>query len=162
MVCQRCKKRQATVHLTEIVKSEKREKHLCEKCAADEGVTVKQHVPLNELLSNFLVAQAGAQQMADISCPECGMTFIEYRNHGLLGCPRDYDVFEKALAPMIERAHEGGTNHVGKTPKQHGSDGANQERDLQRLRKELNAAVQREDYEKAAKLRDQLQELESK
>jgi len=86
-----------------IVKAEKHERHLCEKCAADEGVTVKQHVPLNELLSGFLVSQAGAKQVADLTCPECGMTFVEYRNHGLLGCPNDYDVFEKALAPMIER-----------------------------------------------------------
>lgn len=160
MLCQRCKKRSATVHLTEIVKSEKREKHLCEKCAADEGVTVKQHVPLNELLNSFLMSQAGIQQMADLVCPDCGMTFVEYRNHGLLGCPGDYDVFEKALGPMIERAHEGATQHVGKTPRRHAA-GSDRQRELMRLRRELNVAVQREEYERAAKLRDRLQELES-
>lgn len=160
MLCQRCKKHTATVHLTEIVKSEKREKHLCEKCAAEEGVTMKQHVPLNELLTNFLVSQAGAQELGDLTCPECGMSFVEYRNHGLLGCPNDYDVFEKVLGPLIERAHEGGTHHVGKTPK-HAGKGESRQRDLMRLRRELDAAVRREDYERAAEIRDQIQTLES-
>jgi protein arginine kinase activator len=159
MLCQRCKKHSATVHLTEIVKSEKRERHLCEKCAAQEGITMKQHIPLNELLSNFLVAQAGAKEMSDLVCPECGMTFAEYRNHGLLGCPNDYDVFEKALGPMIERAHEGGTHHVGKVPKRMGA-GMSRQRDLMRLRRELQTAVQTEDYERAAELRDKIQQLE--
>lgn len=160
MLCQRCKKHSATVHLTEIVKSEKRERHLCEKCAAEEGVTMQQHVPLNELLTSFLVAQAGAQELASLACPECGMTFVEYRNRGLLGCPNDYEVFEKALTPLIERAHEGGTHHVGKVPRGR-SDGANRQRELLRLRRELNNAVQCEDYEKAARLRDRIQMLES-
>ncbi len=160
MLCQRCKKHSATVHLTEIVKSEKREKHLCEKCAAEEGITVKQHVPLNELLVNFLNAQSGLQELAHLSCPDCGMTFVEYRNHGLLGCPSDYDVFEKALGPMIQHAHEGGTQHVGRSPKRRAATG-NRQADLMRLRRELNAAVQREDYERAAEIRDKIQALES-
>jgi protein arginine kinase activator len=161
MLCQRCKKRSATVHLTEIVNSEKREKHLCEKCAADEGVTMKQHVPLNELLSNFLVSQAGAQEVADAVCPNCGMTFAEYRSHGLLGCPNDYDVFAEALGPMIERAHEGGTHHTGKSPGSESRGAADRQREIMRIRRELEAAVEREDYEEAARLRDRLRELES-
>ncbi len=160
MVCQRCKKHSATVHLTEIVKSEKREKHLCEKCAAEEGVTMKQHVPLNELLASFLVSKAGAQELANLTCPDCGMTFVEYRNHGLLGCPRDYDVFEAALMSMIAHAHEGGTQHVGKTPRKRGT-GTPKQIEMARLRRELNAAVQREEYEQAARIRDQIQALES-
>lgn len=162
MICQRCKKQTATVHLTEIVNAEKRERHLCERCASEEGVTMKQHVPLNELLSNFLVSQAGAQQMADLACPDCGMTFVEYRNHGLLGCPRDYDVFEKVLEPLIERAHEGGTHHVGKAPGPASEDTTtSKQRDLTRLRRDLAGAIEREDYEKAAELRDRIKTLES-
>ncbi|MGB9625566.1 MAG: UvrB/UvrC motif-containing protein [Phycisphaerae bacterium] len=160
MLCQRCKKQSATVHLTEIINAEKREKHLCEKCAAEEGVTMKQHIPLNELLTSFLVAQAGAQEIANLTCPECGMTFVEYRNQGLLGCPNDYDAFEKALTPLIQHAHEGGTHHVGKVPR-HRAGTAGRQTELLRLRRELNAAVQREDYERAAELRDRIQTLES-
>jgi protein arginine kinase activator len=161
MLCQRCKKQSATVHLTEIVKSEKREKHLCEKCAAEEGVTMKQHVPLNELLTSFLVAQAGAQELVNLTCPDCGMTFVEYRNHGLLGCPNDYDVFDKALGPMIQHAHEGGTHHVGKVPRRRASAATTKQTELLRLRRELGVAVQREDYERAAELRDRIQTLET-
>lgn len=159
MLCQRCKKNTATVHLTEIVKNTKREKHLCDKCAAQEGVTVKAHVPLNELLANFVMAQSGARELAKLTCPECGMTFAEFRNHGLLGCPADYDAFAKALGPLLERAHEGASHHVGKVPARAGAEQVKQI-ELIRLRRELNAAVQREDYETAARLRDQIKDLQ--
>jgi len=160
MQCQKCKKRAATVHLTEIVKSQKREKHLCEKCAAEEGVTMKQHVPLSELLTSFLVNQAGVQELATLTCPECGLNFLEYRNQGLLGCPNDYQVFEKALQPLIERAHEGATHHVGKVPRKLDR-GDSRRHQVMRLRRELEAAIQREEYERAAQIRDRIQSLES-
>jgi len=160
MICQRCKKRQATVHLTEIVHGEKREKHLCERCAAEEGITLKTTVPLNELLANLVMAQSSAAEVANLTCQACGMTFAEFRSGGLLGCPYDYDAFEKALLPLLQRAHEGGVQHVGKVPKRAGI-GQERQHELMRLRRELAAAVEREDYELAAKLRDQIKELEN-
>jgi len=160
MICQRCQKRQATVHLTEIVHGEKREKHLCERCAAEEGIAVKTQVSLNELLANFVMAQGSTAETAKLTCEACGITFTEFRNGGLLGCPYDYDAFEKVLLPLLQRAHEGGTQHVGKVPKRAGI-GQERQHELMRLRRELAAAVDREDYELAAKLRDQIKSLET-
>jgi len=85
MLCQRCKKNNATVHLTDIVNGEKREKHLCEDCAAEEGVTVKQHVSITDVLNSFLMSQDAVRELANLRCPDCGLTFVEFRSQGLLG-----------------------------------------------------------------------------
>jgi len=159
MICQRCKKRQATVHLTEIVKDEKREKHLCEKCAAQEGLTVKAQVPINELLTSFVLEQLGAQELGKLTCSSCGMTFLEFRNSGLLGCPGDYDAFAKALVPLLERTHEGASQHVGKVPAR-GEASQKKQHELMGLRRELSEAIEQENYETAAALRDKIKALE--
>jgi protein arginine kinase activator len=160
MVCQRCKKNTATVHLTEIVKNEKREKHLCEKCAVQEGLAVKAPVPINELLASFVAEQAGARELAKLTCPQCGMSFLEFRNRGLLGCPGDYDAFAKVLVPLLERAQEGASQHVGKVPARSGA-GPKKQQELMRLRRELAEAVEKENYELAATLRDQIKALDA-
>ncbi|MCK6483842.1 MAG: UvrB/UvrC motif-containing protein [Phycisphaerae bacterium] len=160
--CQRCKKAQATVHLTDIDGAEKRERHLCDECAAEEGIKIQvhQHVPLNELLTTFVLQHANVQQLAQMSCPKCGMTFAEFRNSGLLGCPHDYDAFEKALLRLLERAHDGGTRHTGKSPRRGRSDdGMTRAREVARLRRELEHAVETEDFERAARVRDSLKGL---
>ncbi|HOW70675.1 MAG TPA: UvrB/UvrC motif-containing protein [Phycisphaerae bacterium] len=160
MVCQRCKKQTATVHLTDLVKGEKREKHLCEQCAAHEGVTVKQHISINDVLNSFLMSQTGVQQLAQLKCPDCGMSFVEFRSQGLLGCPRDYDVFGEVLNGMIERAQDGHTQHAGKAPGQSKVVDPRQQKRL-RLHRELREAIENEKYELAAQLRDQLAELDA-
>jgi protein arginine kinase activator len=162
MLCQKCKKNQATVHLTDIVKEEKHERHLCDECAQAENVTIKSHTPINELLASFVMNQAGAQELADLKCELCGTTFVEFRNNGLLGCPNDYDVFEEALLPLLERAHgEGATHHVGKAPSGRTEESDTRQRDLQLLRRQLNEAVESEDYEAAAEIRDKIKTLDS-
>lgn len=159
MLCQNCKKHTATVHLTDLDGGEKKERHLCEACAGQEGVMVKQHVSINDVLNSFLMSQAGAQEMSKVKCPECGLSFVEFRSQGLLGCPHDYQVFGEALANVIERAQDGQTHHTGKSPGQVVTiDPKQQQRsDLQR---ELRLAVEQEDYERAARLRDQIAELD--
>lgn len=160
MLCQQCKKQTATVHLTDLVKGEKRELHLCEECASQEGVAVKHHLSIDEVLNSFLMSQAGVQELAKIKCPQCGMTFAEFRSQGLLGCPNDYDVFDRALASVVERAQDGQTHHTGKSPGQVVQlDPVQQER--LRLERELREAVEKEDYERAAQVRDQISELSS-
>lgn len=158
MLCQRCKKQSATVHLTDLAKGEKIERHLCEECAAHEGVTVKQHVNINDVLNSFLMAQSSVQEQIKTRCPHCGLSFAEFRSQGLLGCEHDYDVFGEALANVIERAQDGNTHHTGKRPGEMiDADPAVQER--LRLRGQLREAIEQEDYERAAALRDQLEEL---
>ncbi len=158
MKCDKCDN-PATVHLTEIVNGEKIEKHLCENCAAEEGITIKASVPVSELLEDF-VLKSGGVKAAEMSCDVCGITFAEFREKGLLGCPNDYEAFSEALDPLLQRSHEGADQHVGKVPHSAGSVQRKQTAIL-RLRGELHEAVAAEDYERAAALRDQIQELET-
>lgn len=163
MKCDNCKN-PATVHLTEIKNGKKLEKHLCEQCAAQqEGIPVKSHTPINELLTNFVLAHSG--QLAkeqSVACEACGITWAEFRQNGLLGCEHDYALFEKDLGPLLQRAHEGATHHQGKVPTRRGGTGVPMKRqlDLTKLRKELQRAVEAEDYERAARLRDQIRDAE--
>ncbi len=159
MICQRCKKHKATVHLTDLVNNENRD--LCEQCANEDGIIFKQHVPINELLTSFVMNQAGAQEVADLTCEECGMTFAEFRAQGLLGCPHDYEAFDEALGSLVARVHQEGRHHVGKVPASAGK-GVKRQHELMRLRRELSTAVESEDYETAARLRDEIQAMESK
>ena len=161
-LCQRCNKAPATVHLTDILppNGEKRERHLCERCSREEGVMVQKNESISSILEGFIKQSSGMKDMADVTCPTCGITFREFRSQGLLGCPQDYEVFEKNLSPLIERAHEGGTHHVGKVPARLGGEPSRRVK-LARLRKSMREAVEQEDYELAAKLRDEISELDS-
>jgi protein arginine kinase activator len=163
MKCDNCNKT-ATVHLTEIKAGKKIEKHLCEQCAAqNEGVPVKSHMPINELLTNFVMAHSGLQKEVGTGCDNCGITWAEFRQTGLLGCANDYVVFEKDLSPLLQRAHDNATHHLGKVPARRGNSGVPIKRqvDLTRLRKDLQRAVEGEEYERAAKLRDQIRQAEN-
>ena len=158
MQCQACKE-PATVHLTEIVNGQKIERHLCENCAHKEGITIKTQIPLNELLSNIVTAQEQADELADLSCPHCGLSWAEFRKTGQLGCPNDYLAFERPLRSLIERAQEGASVHVGKAPRLvEGKIG--DQIQLRKLRKELEHAIDKEDYEKAARIRDKIKQYE--
>ena len=145
------------MHVTDLV-GETREVHLCEECASEEGITVKSPLPINTLLEDFIKSQVSAQDLAGLTCSECGTTFAQFRQQGVLGCPHDYDAFDKALGPMIAQAHEGATQHVGKVPNK-ASDTHKRQHLVMKLHRKLEDAVEREDYETAAKLRDELKEL---
>ena len=161
--CDKCD-RPATHHSVEIIKGQKIEKNLCDEHAAEEGLLVKAvHTPINELLSNFVKIHSGggSGESKDLTCDNCGRTFAEFREQSLVGCPECYRAFEKGLAPLLERAHEGATHHVGKVPARAGSGEARQQK-LMRLRKRLSDAVSAEDYEMAAALRDDIRRFEEK
>jgi protein arginine kinase activator len=161
-LCEACQKNSATVHLTEIVKDEqgedvKREMHLCEDCAQKQGV------------GPLLTPQSFLGQLVDpsketegaepgVTCPKCGLTYAEFRQRGRLGCSACYKLFQKGLTPLLERIH-GSTQHLGKIPSREGSS-RKRERELTELKRELSRVVQREEYEKAAHLRDRIRELE--
>jgi len=91
------------------------------------------------------------------------MSWSDFRQTGLLGCEHDYTAFDKDLTPLLQRAHDGATHHLGKVPTRRGGTTVPVKRqvDLNRLRKELSRAVEAEDYEKAAKLRDQIRNAET-
>jgi len=170
MRCDQCDN-EATVHEVTVVGNQKVEKHLCESCAQAEGLTTQPTEPINALLSKFIMAPGLVQQAVTgggkqknenkaPSCPECGMTWMEFRKSGLLGCSQCYETFESRMAPLIERAQEGATHHVGKAPR--GSAGlADHQRTLRTLRAELTEAIEAEQYEHAAQLRDSISEIEA-
>jgi protein arginine kinase activator len=158
-VCQCCHQAKATVHITDTA-PKKRERHLCEECAEKEGVIIKQqHATTNAILQEFIKHKTGLGSSDDRACPKCGVTFREFQMSGQLGCPHDYEAFRSLLSPLIERAHENATHHVGKVPKT--ADSAVQRRaGLLRLRRELQDAIDAENYEHAARVRDEIQTLE--
>ena len=160
-LCEHCKKAQATFHLTNISRDgEKIERHLCERCAVEEGL-VQVHKPSTELLENFIAAaKSASSESVNLICEECGISYVEFRNQGLLGCPKDYDTFKEVLSPLIERAHDGATHHTGKAPGSLGAARTTQQ-EARRLSRQLAEAVAAEDYERAAELRDRIQTLES-
>jgi protein arginine kinase activator len=160
MQCEICQGKEATIHLTEITDGVRTEMHLCEQCAQEQGVGVKNYIPLNELLSNLLAVgpkddiQPGLTDVEQ-ACPHCGFTLDKFREKGVLGCPNDYEVFEKSLLPLIKKAQEGATAHCGKIPSRIPND-SKQQIETARLRRQLDDAVKNEDYELAAELRDKL------
>jgi protein arginine kinase activator len=154
MTCQRCQD-EATVHLTETVKGRSRVRHLCAACARAAGLVPAENSPnlaLDAVLQGFIVANVGelVGELAGLTCPDCGLRFMEYRAEGRLGCPNDYQVFARGLLPILNRAH-GATRHVGKVARNRPAVAARLI-----LRTRLRDAVAREDYEEAARLRDQL------
>ena len=164
MQCQSCKKNTATIHLTELVDGVRNELHFCELCAQEQGLALKNQIPLTELLSSLLASdEAGAIDDADVTniiCPHCGITFEEFRKKGVMGCPKDYEFFSEQLKPILEASHSGGTKHQGKVPDKLDA-GLDKQAELELLNDKLEAAVDAEDYEAAATLRDQIKKLET-
>ena len=163
MQCQICHKKTATIHLTEITNGVRQEMHMCEDCAIQQGVSPKNQLGVNELLSQLLASQPSDEELngpvEEVCCPHCGFMLKQFRKQGVLGCPHDYELFEKELLPLIESAHGGRSRHCGKVPAQL-PESTRQEIELSSLRDKLNTAVALEDYEEAARLRDQIQEIE--
>ena len=149
--------------ITEVVvkDGEKHEHRLCEKCAAEAGIAIQSHAPVAQVLTQFVVAQGitAARQPKLEACSGCGLQFAQFRKEHHLGCPDCYTAFEAELGPLIERAHEGGTHHIGKVPRRSTGSGEILRR-LATLKKQLEQSVEAEQFERAAKLRDQIRKLE--
>ena len=163
MICQVCEKNQATIHLTEINDGVRTEMHVCEQCAVEQGIAIKGQIPIDELLGGLLASAPADDEMVDpadkkLSCPHCGFTLQQFRKEAVLGCPHDYEVFQKELSPLIAKAHNGKTNHVGKIPSKT-SGNTKKEMQLLTLNQQLDSAVQSENYELAATLRDKIAEI---
>jgi len=160
MICEKCGKNHATVHLTAIENGVKREAHLCDECARSAGVGIKVSFSLNDILGSLVEPKVpkAVKEMQGLRCPQCGLTYGEFKSKARLGCAQDYDVFQAGLLPLLEKVH-GATQHVGKTPQT--SDAFIQkENELTRLRRELDLVVKSENFERAAELRDRIRHLE--
>lgn len=165
MVCDSCGGENPVVHLTQIVDNEMRTLHLCEKCAAAKGVEGSS-VPENFPLSDFLaqMGDEGAQRpgtegVAPAPCGFCGLTFRDFRETGRLGCPHCWTSFEPHLRGLLRRIH-GGTQHIGKVYLSPDPSASDREKRLEGLRRKLERAIELEDFERAAELRDRIRALE--
>lgn len=160
MKCQTCNQL-ATVHLTDIVNGKKREVHLCQACAEKQQLLKKQELNLSVILQTVIGQHIGqpTDELARLTCPSCGVKYMEFKAEGRLGCPHDYQVFRDALLPLLERIHRG-TRHVGKVPP-HAAGHAARQAELMELRQRLRRAVDAEAYEEAARLRDQIKQKEA-
>ncbi|MBW3543833.1 MAG: UvrB/UvrC motif-containing protein [Planctomycetes bacterium] len=162
--CSRCSK-PATLHITEVRGGSVQEvHHFCESCAHDFLKNPHQHDTLDDAdaLAEKLAEVAGGRdldEMDQIVCPNCGISFREFRSQGRLGCPHDYVAFERELMPLLENIH-GEKQHTGKFPRR-APDGSERQYRLIRMRNELRTAIEEEAYERAARLRDEIQALET-
>jgi protein arginine kinase activator len=158
--CHACNK-PATVHLTDIVGGHKREIHLCQACAEKREILKHQELNLSAILQTVIGQQLGpmTEELGRLTCPSCGIKYMEFKAEGRLGCPQDYEVFRTALAPLLVRIHRA-QRHVGKVPT-HGVKSAALQAELMDLRQHLRRAVEAEAYEEAARLRDLIRQKES-
>jgi protein arginine kinase activator len=166
MVCEECG-RPATVHVTTIAGGQRQDHHLCESCAREKGELEFLPDPQKALetwiaslagLAGQAQAAVGVQALPDLSCPNCGQTFREFAQTSQLGCEQCYKALASGLAPVIAHV-QGTTPYGGKLPSK--VEGAvRRDKDLRRLREELERHVAREEYEEAARVRDELRALE--
>jgi protein arginine kinase activator len=161
MLCCICKEREATVHLTQIAGDKMQKVDLCEECAKTKGVNDPTGFSLADLLLGLGASQeightAGGQE---IKCPRCGFTQADFKKAGRLGCPDCYKTFAEGLESLLKSMHKG-TRHVGKVPEslRHTRDLSDR---LATLQKKLNKAIEEENFEQAARLRDQIKQMSS-
>jgi protein arginine kinase activator len=160
MKCQKCAKA-ATLHITEVLGEEQIEElHLCEECAQKYlyEPQQKQTGIKTGSSSSSHGEEVDEPGVLNRECDICGVKFVDFRNSGRLGCPHDYEVFREELIPLLENIH-GETKHCGKTPRRLPQNKQTQS-ELIQLRKQLLQAVNKEAYEDAARLRDQIRRLE--
>ena len=166
MLCERCKKEEASIHLTEIIKDVKSEVHLCETCAREIGLNSKLSnfsLSVPEMLSFLEVNEVSGNEQEDTACRMCGTTFMQYSRQGKLGCADCYTQLESSLAAVI-RSYHGDRKHVGKMPVNYSSDEIEnvvekideEGLSIRELQERLQNAVMDERFEDAAVLRDRI------
>ena len=169
MLCQDCKKNESSVHLTQIVNNKKVVLNLCKSCAEKRGF----HSPFENIpfpLAEFVTgmmstgkSSPGSKKVKALQskrCPSCGLTFEELGKTGRFGCGKCYTTFGADMKDLLRKIH-GSNEHRGKVPNAAG-DTMKPLREDRRLREELRRAIESEDFEKAAELRDKIRELTDK
>ena len=164
MLCQVCGKNPATVHFTEIHDNRMTEIHVCERCAEEKGLQAApspQKFDIADLLAGMVdtMTSSDEERVGRVQCPRCSLLYSAFRETGRLGCAECYTAFQFQLRPLLRRIH-GDTRHRGKVPSRDG-EGAVRSRQIQRLHDELQRAVEREEFEQAAAIRDEIKRLEA-
>jgi len=157
MLCEHCKERDAVVNLTKIKDNTVTHQHLCERCAAEQGVeTSVAQKPT--ALTDFLQAvnqQAAAAPGDQAACHFCGATARDFRQSGRVGCARCYGAFERSLRELLRRLHNA-TRHTGRRYVPPAAEVVEAAGQVDQLRDRLQRAIEAEQFELAAELRDRL------
>lgn len=161
MLCEDCREREAELQLTAIIDGEMKTLELCSSCASDRGLTAEStpSAPLADFLAQLGTEGGGSGEGASEPCPYCGVTESEFRQTGRLGCPQCYAHFEPQLRGLLRRLH-GSSQHVGKLYMSAGAEAGDRIARLAAMRRRLKRAVETEDFELAADLRDRIHEME--
>lgn len=157
MLCDICGKRAATVHLTEIIDGNIQELHLCEDCALKKSQEMQKSFSLGDMLASLVETVSSEEE--SLICPRCGLTYSEFRKTGRLGCSNCYSAFKRQLTQLIKTV-QGSNLHTGKVPV--GVPSLKIDFQIEDLKRKLKRAVELEEFEEAAKLRDKIHELEKK
>ena len=184
MLCEKCKIREANIKYTEIINGVKTEHNLCSHCAREMdfgqyGAVLDGEFPLGRLLSGILGLEEDEEdtdERAAVVCPTCGTSFDDFVENSRFGCPDCYSVFDPLISDHI-RHLQGSEKHVGKHPAGFQPDPAmigedagpgedpvnipelSKEEKIRLMEARLKDAVRREEYEEAAKLRDEIRAL---
>jgi protein arginine kinase activator len=162
MLCDVCREHDASVHLTKVVEGEVTLEHLCAKCAAERGIETTVTTPPKNMLGEFLHAvqqQASTTQIEAIRCTFCSMSLKDFRATGRLGCSRCYSTFEQSLRDLLRKVH-GSAQHVGRRYMPPIPELMERVSTVGELRDRLRRAIDNEEFELAASLRDKIKGLE--
>ena len=160
MLCCACKEKPATVHLTQIVGDKMQKLDLCEDCAKTKGVNDPTSFSLAD--ADVLFGLGASQEIdqtagTEMKCPRCGFTQVDFKKSGRLGCPECYKTFAEGLEGLLKTMHKG-TRHTGKVPEAL-RESREQSARLKMLQKKLAKAIDDENFEQAACLRDEIKQL---
>jgi protein arginine kinase activator len=159
MLCDICHKNIATVHLTEIINDKVVEMHICQNCTKIKTQELKDNLTIPELLTGLMNTGESQKKEVTLKCPSCGLTYADFKKKARLGCGRCYSVFKVQILPLLKKIH-GSLNYSGKSAvkaQQNYSSGS-----ARQLRARLERAIKLEEYEEAARLRDEIKKLEQK
>ena len=161
MICDVCKEGDAVIQLTEVEGSGVRLLHLCERCAAERGVETTVSAPKGQI-TDFLqsVHQAMQATQGDAArCTFCSSTFRDFKSTGRLGCAHCYDAFENSMRDLLRRVH-GNSKHIGRHYQPPASEVIPDGGTANELRDRLRRAIESEQFELAADIRDKLRGLD--
>ncbi|NOT34050.1 MAG: hypothetical protein HOP12_07760, partial [Candidatus Eisenbacteria bacterium] len=162
MLCQICGKNPANVHFTEIHDNKMTEIHVCERCAEEKGLQspTAKSFEISDILAGMVDSTTANEEerVGSVQCPRCQLPYSSFKETGRLGCSECYVAFQPQLRRLLRQIH-GDTRHRGRHPNREGA-GLERSRQVQRLYDELRRALEGENYERAAELRDEIRRLE--
>lgn len=157
MLCDICHKNIATVHLTEIIDDKVVEMHICQSCSKFKSEELKEQLSSGALMGIFSEKSGSTREDKLLKCSFCGMTYEEFKKKGKMGCGNCYVTFKSKVTGVLKKIH-GSNHHVGKCPLPLGTD-VSVNAKAEKLRDRLERAILLEEYEEAARLRDELRTL---